>query len=96
MDITRISSVSGIDDNPGDGAILPLSGRFDQAVGAAYVDAGQRLEQIQAAGNNPDVANDPARLFQLQLDLQGYVKDMTLASSLVGHAVKTVETLLKS
>lgn len=78
------------------GAVLPLSGRFDQAVAEQYVDAGQMLASLKQDINDPQVASNPQRMFELQTQLEHYTKRMTITAGLVNHGVKTVETLLKS
>lgn len=75
---------------------MPLSERFEAAWADAYVQAGQRRSAIEAASNDPNVASNPERMFQLQTQMNSYVLDMTVTSGLVNHAVKAVETLLKS
>jgi len=79
-----------------DGAPVPLSSRFSQALAGSYVWAGKERDAILAAANDPDVASDPARLNALQLRLEAYTKQMALSSSLVSHATKGIETLVKS
>ena len=77
-------------------APVPLSSRFSQALAGSYVWAGKERDAILAAANDPDVASDPARLNALQLRLEAYTKQMALSSSLVSHATKGIETLVKS
>ena len=79
-----------------DGVPVPLSSRFNQAFAESYVWAGQERDAILAAANDPAVASDPARLHALQLQLDAYTKQIALSSSLVSHATKGIETLVKS
>ncbi|MCS4230675.1 hypothetical protein EDF77_2501 [Stenotrophomonas maltophilia] len=79
-----------------EGASVPLSSRFNQALAERYVTAGQERDAILAAANDPSVAADPARLHALQLRLDEYTKQIALSSSLVSHATKGIETLVKS
>jgi hypothetical protein len=77
-------------------AVTPLSDRFDVALARSYVAAGDEQAAIRAAANDPYTASHPEALFQLQVKLEEYTKAMTITAGLANHAVKTVETLLKS
>lgn len=79
-----------------DGVPVPLSNRFNQAFAESYVWAGRERDAILAAANDPAVASDPARIHALQLQLDAYTKQIALSSSLVSHATKGIETLVKS
>jgi hypothetical protein len=75
---------------------VPLNERFQKAWAEAHVEAGERRSAIEAASNDPNIASNPESLFQLQKDISDYVLRMTMASGLVNHSVKAVETLVKS
>jgi hypothetical protein len=79
-----------------DGVPVPLSSRFNQALAESYVWAGRERDAILVAANDPAVASDPARIHALQLQLDAYTKQIALSSSLVSHATKGIETLVKS
>jgi|GEM_PF-939091 len=81
-----------------EGASVPLSSRFNQALAERYVTAGPERDALlaPAQANDPSVAADPARLHALQLRLDEYTKQIALSSSLVSHATKGIETLVKS
>lgn len=78
------------------GVPVPLSSRFNQALAESYVWAGHERDAILVAANDPAIASDPARLNALQLRLDAYTKQIALSSSLVSHATKGIETLVKS
>lgn len=79
-----------------DGLPVPLSSRFNHALAESYVWGGQERAAILAAANDPAVASDPNRLHALQLRQEAYTKQVALASALVSHATKGIETLVKS
>jgi hypothetical protein len=94
ISITAIDTA--VSSGAADGALVPLSDRFNEAFARYYVQAGHERDGILAAANDPMVAADPQQLYQLQLRQEAYTKQVTLTSALVGHATKGIETLVKS
>lgn len=81
----------------GDGpSPVPLSDRFNQALAERYLWAGTERDAILASANDPATAADPQALYALQLRQEAYTKQIALASALVSHATKGIETLVKS
>lgn len=79
-----------------DGLSVPLSGSFNQTLAERYIWARQEREAILAAGNNPDVASDPARLHAAQRRMEAYSVQLQFAAAFVNHGVKAIETVVKS
>lgn len=80
----------------GDDDLVPLSDRLNTALAKYYVEAGQERDGILAAANDPAVAANPQKLYELQVRQEAYTKQISLTSALVSHATKGVETLVKS
>jgi hypothetical protein len=78
-----------------DGALVPLSDRFNTALATYFVQAGHSRDGILASANDPVVASDPRQLYELQLRQEAYIKQISLSSVLVSHATKGIETLVK-
>jgi len=76
--------------------LMPLSDRFNATLADHYVRAGHERDALLAAANDPAVAADPQRLYELQVRLEAYNKQIALSSALVSHATKGIETLVKS
>lgn len=87
---------TGLEEGASDGALVPLSDRFNTALATYFVDAGQTRDSILASANDPRVASDPQQLYELQVRQEAYVKQLSLTSALVSHATKGIETLVKS
>jgi len=77
-------------------ASVPLSDRFTAALAESYVWAGTERDAVLRAANDPTVAADPQRLYELQLRQESYAKRISVGSALTSHFTKGVETLLKS
>lgn len=93
MQVTSITAAAG---SAGEASSMSLSDRMTHAIADSYVGSGQELAMIEAASNDPMVANNPVQLFALQTALADYSKRMVVTAGLANHATKTVETLLKS
>ena len=91
-----INALGGGDAMDGGYANVPLADRFSASLAKHYVTAGEDLSRIQKASNSAEVASSPVLLFELQMDLQEYSKEMAITAGLAHHAVGTIETLLKS
>lgn len=78
------------------GALVPLSDRFNSALAKYYAQAGHERDGILASANDPLVASDPQKLYELQVRQETYTKQISLSSALVSHATKGIETLVKS
>jgi len=94
MNVSMITAGTSVGDELT--AVVPLSDRFNVAFARSYVAAGDEQAAIRTAANDPYTANHPEAMFQLQVRLEEYTKAMTITAGLANHAVKTVETLLKS
>jgi hypothetical protein len=78
------------------GALVPMSDRFNAALAERYLWAGQERTAILAAANDPNVASSPQLLHELQLRQEAYTLRIALSSALMSHATKGIETLVKS
>lgn len=79
-----------------DGAPVSLFSRFTQGLAEGYVWAGHERDAILVAGNDPEVASDPARVHGLQLQVDAYTKKIAVIAALMSHATKGIETVVKS
>ena len=77
-------------------APVSLEQRLTEAYAKASVSAEQQQAALTRAANNPEVTSDPARLYQLQVELSNHVLKMNLTSTLARKAVGCVETLIKA
>lgn len=93
--ITPIDSVTAGAASLG-AASVPLSERFTAALAESHAWAGSERDAVLRAANDPTVAADPQRLYELQLRQEAYAKKISVGSALTSHFTKGVETLLKS
>lgn len=87
--LASTGSTSGVD-------VTPLADRFNTDLAGRLHWADREKMGILAQANNPDTAADPQALHALQLRQEAYTKQIALASALMSHATKGVETLVKS
>ena len=59
---------TGLEAGASDGALVPLSDRFNTALATYFVDAGQTRDSILASANDPRVASDPSNFMSCRFD----------------------------